>query len=59
MTPAERAARVVAMDRTVLRDQRRPKGPPGAVKQGQWDGNVIVASRSFSSPPAKDPNDGR
>ncbi|MGD9643845.1 MAG: hypothetical protein AB7V08_14035 [Elusimicrobiales bacterium] len=51
MTPAERAARVVAMDRTVLRDPREPKGPRQAVKDGRWDGNVVLAARGFAAPP--------
>lgn len=53
MTPAEKAARVVAMDRTLLGDRRPPKGPPKAVADGRWDGNLILAGRKFSSPPEK------
>ena len=50
MTPAEKAARVVAMDRTLLGDKRQPKGPPKAVADGRWDGNLLNASRAFGSP---------
>jgi hypothetical protein len=51
VSPAFRAAAVVAMDRALLGDRRRCRGHNAAVQAGRWWASVIQAARMFGGAP--------